>query len=183
MTDSRRTSDFEELPPATVPPEQAWGAGDPEIWIGREGTRPGDEEDILVEVPDFTVEGLDDTNPKDLLGILKPDLSLVPPAAILHEAMAMMDGAKKYGPYNWRDKKVRAMVYLAAGMRHMQQLLDGENFDPKSKVHHAGHARACLGIYLDAMSTGNLIDDRPTKGAAGELIRQFEETGSFGADV
>ena len=33
---------------------------------------------------------------------------------------------------------------------------------PDSKAHHLGHARACLGILLDAMANGCLEDDRPT---------------------
>lgn len=118
-------------------------------------------------------------NPKDLIGITKPDLTLVPPAAILHESMAMMDGANKYGPYNWRENKVLYMIYLAAAMRHIQQLIDREDFDPKSKVHHLGHARACLGILCDALETGNLIDNRPIAGRAGDMIRKFEENGHY----
>lgn len=112
-------------------------------------------------------------NPKDLIAATKVDLSVVPPSAMLHLATAMMDGANKYGPFNWRDNPVLARVYLAAAMRHTLQLLDGENFDPISNVHHAGHAMACLAIYLDAVETGNLSDDRPKKGVAGAIIRRF----------
>jgi hypothetical protein len=32
-------------------------------------------------------------------------------------------------------------------------------------VRHLGHAKACLGILLDAEATGNLIDDRPLAAA------------------
>lgn len=119
------------------------------------------------------------TNPKDLVGSKKPDLSLVPPAGILLEAQAMMDGAAKYGPYNWRENPVQMRVYIAACMRHLQQLLDGEDIDPISNTYHVGHARACLGILADAMFTGNLIDDRPSRGPAGDLIRHFEDKKSF----
>lgn len=118
-------------------------------------------------------------NPKDALGMKKPNLALIPSSALLHESMAMMDGDFKYGAYNWRDKSVLAMVYLAAAQRHIAQLIDGEDFDPKSRVHHAGHARACLGIYLDALETGNLSDNRPKSGTAGDMIRRFEEKGDF----
>lgn len=118
-------------------------------------------------------------NPKDAIGDTKPDTSLVPSAGILLEAQAFMDGAKKYGPYNWRDNAVRMRVYLAAAQRHISQLLDGEDIDPISGVYHIGHARACLGILADAQFTGNLIDDRPTKGAAGDMIRRFGEAKSF----
>jgi hypothetical protein len=112
-------------------------------------------------------------NPKDRLGIKKPPLHLIPPAATLHEAMAMGDGAQKYGPYNWREKKVKSTVYVAAALRHIASFFDGEDVDPKSQVHHLGHARACLGIILDAVETGNLVDDRPVKGAAAKLIERL----------
>jgi hypothetical protein len=121
-------------------------------------------------------------NPKDALGMKKPDLSLIPPAALLYEAQGMMDGAAKYGPYNWRENPVKMRVYIAAAMRHMQQLLDREDFDPISDVHHIGHARCCMGILADAIETGNIVDDRPIKGPAGDMIRRFNDTQSFRRD-
>lgn len=122
---------------------------------------------------------MDSGNPKDLIGVLKPNIYAVPAAAILHEAMAMNDGGQKYGFYNWRAKQVKASIYISACLRHLEQYNDGENYDPKSKCHHLGHARACLGIILDAVETGNLIDDRPPVGKAAEMIRHFEEYGTF----
>jgi len=119
-------------------------------------------------------------NPKDKIGATKPDLSLVPPAALLHTASAMMDGAAKYGPYNWRENKVKARVYVAAAMRHLQQFLDGEDIDPTSGVHHLGHASACCAILLDARETGNLADDRPLPGAAGAMVRRWTPDTKFG---
>jgi hypothetical protein len=100
------------------------------------------------------------TNPKDLVGLKKVDLSLVPGIASFHEAHAMMDGARKYGPYNWRGNAVVARIYVAAAIRHLQYWAAGEEKAKDSGVHHLGHARACLGILLDAQATGNLIDDR-----------------------
>lgn len=118
-------------------------------------------------------------NPKDALGMKKPDLSVVPPAAELHLASAMMDGARKYGAFNWRDNAVLARVYIAAARRHLLQFLDGENIDPTSGVHHLGHAMACCAIILDAQETGNLSDDRPKPGAAGDMIRRWSEDTKF----
>lgn len=114
----------------------------------------------------------DETNPKDLLGATKPNLHLVPPALTIHTAKAMENGAKKYGPYNWRSKKVRATIYLDGALRHIVSYLDGEERAPDSGVHHLGHAAACLGILLDALETGNLIDDRPTPGKAAQIIER-----------
>lgn len=114
-----------------------------------------------------------DNNPKSIQGMEKVNLFLVPPVAIAHEARAMEDGARKYGPYNWRGNSVAASVYLAAAKRHIDSWLDGEENAADSGVHHLGHARACLGILLDALETGNLIDDRPSKGAASAVFSRY----------
>jgi hypothetical protein len=115
----------------------------------------------------------DTTNPKDRVGVTKPQLNLVPSSLIIHVAKAMENGAAKYGPYNWRDKKVRATIYIAAAQRHLLSLLDGEDFAQDSGVHHAAHAAACMGIILDARECDCLIDDRPTKGTAAPLIERL----------
>jgi hypothetical protein len=101
------------------------------------------------------------TNPKDLLGAKKPSFTKIPPVALAHESLAMMDGAGKYGPYNWRDNKVQAGIYVDAAIRHLLAWYEGEEEAEDSGCHHLGHARACLGILLDAQETGNLLDDRP----------------------
>lgn len=116
-----------------------------------------------------------DANPKDLAGRSKPQLHLIPPSALLYEAKVMELGAAKYGPYNWREKKVTATAYISAAMRHLMSLLDGEDIDAESNQSHAAHVRSCMGIFLDALATGNLIDDRPTKGAAGRLIKEMSK--------
>lgn len=114
------------------------------------------------------------TNPKDRLGLKKVRLSLVPPSSIIYQALAMEDGAAKYGPYNWRENKVIASIYVDAAMRHLQSWFDGEECASDSKKPHLGHALACLGIIVDALETGNLVDDRPKVGAAARLIADLE---------
>ena len=101
------------------------------------------------------------SNPKDLLGVKKPDMTKIPAVALLWESLAMMDGAGKYGPYNWRANAVIASIYIAACKRHLDEWFEGATLAEDSGCHHLGHARACLGILLDAEATGNLIDDRP----------------------
>lgn len=101
------------------------------------------------------------TNPKDLIGSTKVSLSKFPAVAIVHGAHAMMDGAEKYGAYNWRAKQVQADIYVDAAMRHLAAWFEGEELAKDSKVHHLGHAIACCAILLDAQETGNLIDNRP----------------------
>jgi len=121
--------------------------------------------------------GIDQTgfgeNPKDRNGARKPPLHLIPPAAEIAESVVMALGAEKYGTANWRTTKIRASVYIAAARRHLLQWFDGEDDDPESGISHLAHARASLGILLDAIATGNAIDDRPPKGAAPELIAKY----------
>lgn len=103
------------------------------------------------------------TNPKDLIGNTKVSITKFPPIGTVMGAMAMMDGADKYGPYNWRAKDVKASIYIDAAMRHLMSWFEGEEFADDSRVHHLGHAIACAAILLDAQANGNLIDDRPFK--------------------
>lgn len=106
-------------------------------------------------------------NPKDLVGVKKVSLTKLPPVAALHAAHALMNGAARYGPYNWRDKAVRASIYVDACERHLNAWLDGEEDAQDSGVHHLGHAIACLAILLDAQEAGMLVDDRPLRNAGG----------------
>ena len=118
-------------------------------------------------------------NPKDRIGAGKPPLHLIPPAAEILEAVVMGLGARKYGSFNWRTSKIRTTVYIAAAKRHLAQWLDGQNDDPESGVSHLAHARACLGVLLDAIATGNVIDDRPCAGPATELIEKHTKAVSL----
>lgn len=110
-------------------------------------------------------------NPKDLFGSLKVSLTKLPAVAVAHGAHAMMDGAEKYGLYNWRDKHVLAGIYCDAAMRHIQAWFEGERDAQDSNVHHLGHAIACCAIILDAEANGALIDDRPGKRTVDALAR------------
>jgi hypothetical protein len=84
-----------------------------------------------------------------------------------HEACALLDGDLKYGFRNWRRKNVRARIYIDAALRHLQAWAEGEEIAEDSGVHHLGHARACLGVLLDAQACGALCDDR----APGEFAK------------
>lgn len=116
-------------------------------------------------------------NPKNEEGQKKPDLSLVPPSAIIYMATAFMDGEIKYGPYNWRETVVSMRVYTAALERHYAAFMDREDFDPKTKVHHLAYVMANCAVILDGMELGVMVDNRPKKGNSGELIRRFREQG------
>lgn len=102
----------------------------------------------------------DEANPKDLLGASKPQMGLIPVAAMESVARVMELGAKKYGPYNWRTKKVKKLVYAHAALRHLFAWIGGQSIDPESGQSHMAHVAACMMIVLDAEATGNAIDDR-----------------------
>lgn len=123
--------------------------------------------------------GYPDGNPKTAAGMKKPDLSVVPPVALLHLATAMMSGAEKYGPFNWRDQPISYRPYLAAAMRHLLSCLDGEDFSADTveaglPVHHLAHVMACCAIALDAIHLDKINDNRPTvAGPTGEAIERY----------
>ena len=116
-------------------------------------------------------------NPKDLFGAVKVPLSKLPAVAVAHAAHAMMDGAEKYGAYNWRDKAVIASIYVDAAKRHIDNWNEGQRAAKDSEVHHLGHAIACLAIILDAEANVSLIDDRPAGNEVADRV--FDEIGAI----
>lgn len=104
-----------------------------------------------------------ETNPKDAIAVDKLPLHLVPDTAVAVQALAHLDGALKYGVFNYRVIGVRASVYVAAARRHLAAWFNGEDFALDSNVHHLGHAIACLNILIDAQACGKLTDDRAPK--------------------
>lgn len=114
-------------------------------------------------------------NPKARYGAQKPDLSLIPPVALAHAALAHEEGARKYGAFNWRDTKVEARTYIAAAMRHLCDYADGAERASDSDVHNLGHVIACCAILLDAIEGGHLIDNRPRPGKSAEVLERLKE--------
>ena len=103
-------------------------------------------------------------NPKDLIGSTKLPLSMAPATAITQMVLALLDGASKYGKYNWRATPVRASIYVDAALRHVAKYHEGEEYDPDSGISHLGHALASLAILVDASVVGTLVDDRAYNG-------------------
>lgn len=119
-------------------------------------------------------------NPKTEAGSKKPSLfSVIPTAGLLHLGQVMKLGAQKYGAFNWRKSKVPAETYIDAAGRHLLSYHDGEDIDPESGMSHLAHVMACCAILIDADENGMLDDDRPIKGRTGEMISNFQKTGSF----
>lgn len=121
-------------------------------------------------------EGNKSTNPKDLIGSDKLPFHLVPMTAVAYECLAFLEGALKYGRSNWRAAGVRFTIYYDACLRHLSKCMEGEWIDNESGIPHLGHARACLGIIIDAYEAGMLTDDRMfTKGDYTALITKYSD--------
>jgi hypothetical protein len=118
---------------------------------------------------------MESDNPKNIAARNRIKTVLLPSAGIIHGAHAAMDGAKKYGPYNWRQKKIALMEYASAIERHLRDWVDGEDCATDSKCHHLGHIIATASIMLDALECGAAIDDRPTKGCAADLLARLNK--------
>jgi hypothetical protein len=103
------------------------------------------------------------TNPKDAIGSKKVGLHFVPVLAMFGMALAFLEGAIKYGGFNWRVAGIRASVYYDALQRHMTSWWEGQNIDPDSKLPHLYKAMACIAILIDAEANKMLNDDRPPK--------------------
>ena len=111
-------------------------------------------------------------NPKDIAANNRVRLDLVPGPAMVTTAQALADGARKYGPYNWRVTPIEASGYIAAALRHIKSWQDREELASDSLVHHLGHAMATLAILQDALACGTLIDDRPPVGPTARLLAE-----------
>ena len=89
------------------------------------------------------------TNPKDALAINKAPLSTLPTGPMYEVALAMLEGARKYGRHNYRVMGVSAEVYYNATMGHITAWWEGEDIAPTSGIHHLGKAMACLAVIRD----------------------------------
>lgn len=103
-------------------------------------------------------------NPKDAIGSKKVTLAVLPWRVLWQVALAMLEGALKYGRHNYRAAGVRASVYFDAAQRHIGDWWEGVDMDPDSNLHHLDKAIAALMVARDSMLEGNFIDDRPPRG-------------------
>jgi hypothetical protein len=111
-------------------------------------------------------EGYPDDNPKTVMGMAKTAMHLVPVRAVAGMARAFENGAKKYGPFNWREKRISVTTYYAACLRHLfdyYDRIDKDDLAPDSLVHHLDHAQACIAMLQDTMGTDLLNDNRPPR--------------------
>ncbi len=103
-----------------------------------------------------------ESNPKDAIGCTKVPWSVLPTPVIGELALAMLEGACKYGRHNYREVGVRASIYYDAVVgRHLAAWWEGENTDADSGLSHLVKAMAGLTILRDAQIRGMMEDDRP----------------------
>lgn len=115
------------------------------------------------------------SNPKDIIGSKKLPLHLLSGIAKIQWCLAQLEGALKYGTWNWRIAGVRTSIYLDAMERHIEKYKNGEVRDPVTRVHHLGNVMACAAIIMDAEAVGKLIDDRPPMAPAKDQIDEAQE--------
>ncbi|MFA6043400.1 MAG: dATP/dGTP diphosphohydrolase domain-containing protein [Phycisphaerales bacterium] len=101
-----------------------------------------------------TVRGAPDV--KRAAGSTKCPLNLLPPEFLRQTAWALKHGADRYGAFNWRESGVRLDTYVAAIMRHLTSMAEGEWLDPDSGKPHAAHIAASSAILLDCDHLGKL---------------------------
>jgi hypothetical protein len=89
--------------------------------------------------------------------------------------MGLKIGAQKYGPFNWRVEPVQGRVYLEAALRHLLLLLDGEDYDRDTGLHHAAFVLSTVAIFLDSLVQGTQIDNRALPGRTGDLVAFFND--------
>lgn len=115
------------------------------------------------------------SNPKDIIGSRKLDVGLVPDTLVVCAANGFLEGALKYGRFNWRICGAAASTYHAAVNRHIKKWWNGQDADPKTMVHHLDNAICGLGIIRDAMLYGMLTDDRPPCPDPDAIARAIDE--------
>jgi len=102
------------------------------------------------------------SNPKDAAATgRRVCFSVLPVRALVGAALALSEGAHKYGRHNYREAGVRASVYFDAMARHLFAWWEGEDIDPASGVHHLDKLIAGALVVRDAMIGDMCTDDRP----------------------
>lgn len=103
------------------------------------------------------------SNPKDRVGVSKPPMSVVPTLVLMEVGVAMLEGCKKYGAFNFRGVGVRGSIYYDATMRHLMAWWEGQDIDPDSGLNHITKAITSLVVLRDAMLMDKFTDDRPPR--------------------
>jgi Domain of unknown function (DUF5664) len=110
-------------------------------------------DEIRQSLPKETVKGKkDDTG--------KADHTLIPIEALDAMAYAFMDGAKRYGEFNYRNG-IELRRLLGASLRHINKFLSKGTYDVDSKQNHLNHALASLAMAMFMYQNRPDLDNRP----------------------
>jgi hypothetical protein len=112
-------------------------------------------------------------NPKDMNATNKVPFHLWPETASAYGALAMAEGAMKYGRSNWRHSGAKASMYYDAARRHLNDWFEGKDID-ESGAPNLGGVLACVAILVDATEAGKLHDDRMYPGGYHGLTSRVE---------
>lgn len=142
--------------------------------------------DVKAEIVGDILIGSITSNPKQAYGDRKVPLHLVPPALGIYAALALREGAIKYGAWNFRDIDVELMTYVGAIKRHLDAIVDGEWMDPAYEVEvdgvmthfpekpHMAGLVASAAILIDCYERESIIDNRPKPGTAANLLDKYK---------
>jgi hypothetical protein len=116
-----------------------------------------DERGLIILDENYREEQLShDPDPKASEGAKKCPMDLLPPEALRQTAYVLGHGASRYGAWNWREGGVKQTTYVAAIMRHLMAMHEGQWLDPDSDRPHIAHITASAMILLDADNQGKL---------------------------
>jgi Domain of unknown function (DUF5664) len=89
----------------------------------------------------------------------KPRFDLLDPKALQGLAEVLTFGAQKYAANNWRNG-IEYSRLIAALMRHLNAIQDGEDIDPESGLPHIDHLGCCWMFLSNLTKTRKDLDDR-----------------------
>ena len=90
----------------------------------------------------------------------KPALAVLPTAALREMSKVQAYGKRKYNDFYNYKKGMELSRNLSCALRHIYEVMDGNDTDPESGCHHLGHAMTRLAFVMQNIADGTLIDDR-----------------------
>lgn len=99
----------------------------------------------------------------------KPRWSLVSMKSLLPLVRVLEMGARKYADDNWKLGLKKREV-LESAMRHLAELIDGEELDDESGLSHAGHVMANMMFYIYFNDNG-WIDERDKEEGVKRILK------------
>lgn len=88
----------------------------------------------------------------------KSDFTLIPQKALKEVARVATLGEERYPGFNYSKEK-SSRRYVAAGLRHINEYLSGEDID-EIGTHHLANAAMSILMALDNILNETVVDDR-----------------------